>query len=221
MSPIALATSSHSLRKTAAAVVVAWFIAALCASALGLFDSVSRPPALLGAAAVLPPVLFWLARRRWRSFDAFVAAASPALLTLFQTWRIGGIVFVALYHRDLLPGAFALPAGWGDVAVGATAPLAAWLARKRTRAARAIFVAWHIVGMADLAMAVSLGVLSSDTPLGVLADGVTTRLMGQFPLSVIPTFFVPLLAILHLAALRAAQRDDARQSSAMPMQARR
>jgi hypothetical protein len=33
-----------------------------------------------------------------------------------------------------------------------------------------------------------------------LGDG-TTRLMGQFPLSLIPTFFVPLLLIFHLIAL--------------------
>ena len=47
----------------------------------------------------------------------------------------------------------------------------------------------------------SLGVLASQTPVGVLAGDVSTRLMGQFPLSLIPTFFVPLFLIFHLITL--------------------
>ena len=50
-------------------------------------------------------------------------------------------------------------------------------------------------------LAVTLGVLASRTPIGILAGDVTTRLMGQFPLSLIPTFFVPFLLILHLISL--------------------
>jgi hypothetical protein len=50
-------------------------------------------------------------------------------------------------------------------------------------------------------LAVSLGVLSSPSPLGILAGDVTTQAMGRFPLSLIPTFFVPLLAIFHLISL--------------------
>jgi hypothetical protein len=38
--------------------------------------------------------------------------------------------------------------------------------------------------------------------VGLLTGDVTTRLMGLFPLSLIPTFFVPLLFICHLISLR-------------------
>ena len=62
-------------------------------------------------------------------------------------------------------------------------------------------MAWNVLGSLDLVLAVSLGVLASATPVGLLAGDVTTRLMGQFPLSLIPTFFVPLLLIFHLIAL--------------------
>jgi hypothetical protein len=55
-----------------------------------------------------------------------------------------------------------------------------------------------VLGSLDLVLAVSLGVLASATPMGVLAGDVSTRLMGQFPLSLIPTFVVPLLLIFHL-----------------------
>ena len=43
-----------------------------------------------------------------------------------------------------------------------------------------------------------MGVLYSNGPLGVLSAGtVTTRLMVTFPVSLIPTFFVPLFLLLH------------------------
>jgi hypothetical protein len=60
------------------------------------------------------------------------------------------------------------------------------------------FIVWNVLGSLDLVSAMTLGVLASASPVGILAGDVTTRLMGQFPLSLIPTFFVPLLLILHL-----------------------
>ncbi|MGH7254630.1 MAG: hypothetical protein ACREI3_02530, partial [Nitrospirales bacterium] len=59
----------------------------------------------------------------------------------------------------------------------------------------------NVLGMLDLVMAVTLGILASASPLGVLAGEITTQVMGTFPLSLIPTFFVPLLIIFHLTAL--------------------
>ena len=35
-------------------------------------------------------------------------------------------MFVVLYGFGILPGVFALPAGLGDMAIGATAPFIAW-----------------------------------------------------------------------------------------------
>ena len=108
-------------------------------------------------------------------------------------------MFLILYQHGALPGVFAIPAGWGDIAIGITAPIVAWY-WKRPFPSK-IFIVWNVLGSLDLVMAVSLGVLASATPVGVLAGDVTTRLMGQFPLSLIPTFFVPLLLILHLISL--------------------
>jgi len=71
----------------------------------------------------------------------------------------------------------------------------------KTSFPKKIFVAWNLLGMLDLVMAVTLGILASASPLGVLAGEITTQVMGTFPLSLIPTFFVPLLFIFHLIAL--------------------
>jgi hypothetical protein len=72
---------------------------------------------------------------------------------------------------------------------------------------RKTLIAWNIFGMLDLVNAVTLGILASASPLGILAGDVSTRLMGRFPLSLVPTFFVPLFFILHLISLARVRRS--------------
>jgi hypothetical protein len=187
---------ANGVRNLTVAVLAVWFLFALGGSLLGVFDSEPRPPVPLGLAAVLPVAVFAFCYLTSASFRQFVLSLDLRLLTLAQTWRVGGIVFVILYLQGALPGVFALPAGWGDFAIGVTAPLVAWY-WKRPFPSKT-FILWNLLGSLDLVLAVTLGVLASATPVGVLAGDVTTRLMGQFPLSLIPTFFVPLLLILHL-----------------------
>jgi len=183
------------------AIISLWFLLALGGSVLGVFDSKQRLPIPLGAAAALPVVAYAICYLRWAEFRQFVLAANLRVLTLAQTWRVGGVVFLILHHQGLLPGVFALPAGWGDIAIGVTAPLVAWAISSKNRFPKKIFISWNVLGMLDLVMAVSLGILASASPLGVLAGEITTQIMGTFPLSLIPTFFVPLLIIFHLIAL--------------------
>jgi hypothetical protein len=190
---------AHGARGLTVAVLVVWFLLALGGSLLGVFDSGPRPPLPLGLAAVVPVVLFVSGYLASAPFRRFVSSLDLRALTAAQTWRVGGIVFVVLYWQGALPGVFALPAGWGDFAIGVTAPVVAW--RWRRPFPYRTFVVWNVLGVLDLVLAVTLGVLASATPMGVLAGDVSTRPMGQFPLSLVPTFFVPLLLILHLICL--------------------
>ena len=183
------------------AIISLWFLLALSCSLLGVFDSKQRLPIPLGAAAILPVVAYAIWYLRAAEFRQFVLAADLRILTLAQTWRVGGVVFLILHREGLLPGVFALPAGWGDIAIGATAPLVAWVISSEKNFPKQIFVLWNVLGILDLVMAVTLGILASASPLGILAGEITTQVMGTFPLSLIPTFFVPLLIIFHLIVL--------------------
>ncbi len=184
-----------------AAVLPLWFLLALGGSLIGVFDSQHRPPIPLGAAAILPVVVFAIWYLRSAEFRQFVLAADLHILTLAQTWRVGGVVFLILHRQGVLPGVFALPAGWGDIAIGATASFVAWAISSKKNFPKRIFVLWNVLGMLNLVMTVTLGILASASPLGVLAGEITTQMMGTFPLSLIPSFFVPLLIIFHLIAL--------------------
>lgn len=190
---------TSTVRNLSLAIVVLWFLLALSGSQLGVFNSGAYPQVLLGLAAVAPVALFGFLYLSSGPFREFLLSLNVRALTLAQTVRVVGLVFLLLYYRGTLPGAFAIPAGWGDIAIGITAPIIAW-AWKPPYPTRT-FVVWSILGILDLVMAVSLGILSSAGPLGVLAADATTQPMGTFPLSLIPTFFVPLLLIFHLISL--------------------
>ncbi len=108
-------------------------------------------------------------------------------------------------------GLFAWSAGLGDAAVGLAAPfvLLAML-RDVPNWRRRVF--WlNIAGLIDFAAALGTGVLTSNSALGLLADGLPRANLGELPLSLVPTFAVPLWIIFHMISLL--QLRHARSSS--------
>ncbi|HEU5337387.1 MAG TPA: hypothetical protein VFU27_15570 [Terriglobales bacterium] len=209
-----MSEASKPYRKIAAGLLAAWFSLAVIAGGLGVFASnaLFHLPLPLGLAVMLPIIVFsvWMASSA--GFRQFLLSLDSRLLTLVQTWRIAGFVFLVLATYGILPRLFAFSAGWGDIAVGVTAPLAAgYLARGQHRAG---FIAWQLFGLADLTNAIVMGVLSSAGPIGILAHGASTAPMAVLPLSLIPTFAVPLLAILHIICIAQAStwRQGARRT---------
>lgn len=181
-----------------AVLVLVWLAISITASKLLIFDAGSKnkgtPPIPLGMAVALPIALFVLWFTASRRFRQFALSLNPIALTIAQTWRVGGIIFVTLQVFHILPAVFAQPAGWGDFFIGVTAPFVAfYLARPGHKK---IFIAWNIAGIVDLVNAITLGVLSSSA-VGVLRPSVSTDAMTVLPLSLVPTFAVPLLLIVH------------------------
>ena len=203
--------SQFSQRVSSSIVVVSllalWFLLVLMASLLGVFKgNPSQPPLLLGVAVILPVLLFVLVWITSARFQRFVESPDIRAITLPQTSRIIGVVFLTSYAYGVLPGIFALPAGIGDVAIGLTAPLIVWMLVSKTRARLAVLAVWNVLGLLDLVMAVSLGILTSRSSLGILAGTTTSAAVVAFPLSLIPTFLVPVDLILHLITLSRVRR---------------
>lgn len=135
-----------------------------------------------------------------------VAAIPVERLVATQVFRLIGFIFLPLLALGALPAHFALPAGWGDVAVGLAAPLVALALFRRAPGARALAVGWNTFGLLDLVAAVGLG---TGYLLQALRPGVATEpaaAMTVFSLVLIPTFAVPLGIILHLYTFRALAR---------------
>src|SRR3989344_4454144 len=123
-------------------------------------------------------------------------------LIAIQFYRIVGYSFFDLYERGLLPATFALSSGWGDIIVGVTAPIVALAWYLKLSFARKLAIAWSVVGIVDLMVAISMGILSYPDPVQVLGTTPSTALMALFPMAVIPLFAVPLALLLHFFTLR-------------------
>lgn len=204
--------TQQRFRVGAAAFLGAWLIGALWAAPAP--DSIShRDPFTL--TPVIPAFFLLsfaaLAIVLWRSATVrhVLADASLPSLVGVQVYRVLGVVFVVLLAQDRLPAHFALPAGWGDIAVGSAAPLVAWALARRVARARAAAVAWNILGLLDLVVAVGMGT-------GRLAPLLLPQLgsrvpaaaaMGVFPMILVPTFAVPLAVVLHLVVLGRLRRE--------------
>ena len=187
--------------KLTAGLIGAWFVFSLGASALHLYKTgPNDPPLPLGLAALTPIVLFVTWFMLSAKFRAFALSLSPSVLTFVQSWRIAGFTFLALAAYGILPVLFARSAGWGDIFVGATAPLVAL--GLATPGHRKSFILWQLLGIADLVTAVTLGTLA-----GVLdPHGIGAGAMNVLPMSLIPTFAVPLFLILHIICIAQAVR---------------
>lgn len=183
--------------------LLGWFFVALGLGVSGALATPGRPPVALGLAIGLPLLTFWLdGRRGYYLFHGIACLDAPALAAL-QTFRVVGVVFLIAWWRGALPAGFALPAGIGDVAIGLSAPfVAAALARGGSDFAGRWFVAWNTLGLADLVVAVSSGVTHSRSAIGFFVTAPSTDAMAVYPLSLIPTFFVPLALMLHVVAIK-------------------
>jgi len=201
-------------KRLTSGLIAAWFIFSLVAAALHLYRTPgSLPvPLPLGVAVLTPIILFGVWFAASKNFRQFTMSLNPRLLTMVHTWRVGGFVFLVLATYGILPKMFALPAGWGDIAIGATA---SFVALKLTNANhRRAFVLWQFLGIADLVTAVTLGTLAG------LIDphGISTNAMSVLPMSLIPTFAVPLLLIFHIICIAQAKGLPTGQPSATAAQ---
>ncbi len=187
-------------------ILTLWFLTVLI---LGSLQSFVRPPGslpipILGAIA-LPVILFLTVFRFSNRFQEWILSADPRLITGVQAWRFGGFAFLVLFALKLLPAYFAWPAGLGDMAIGASAPFVVGsLIRNPGKVHSKNFVLWNVLGILDLVVAVTLGGLGPFLfPEATIS---AASLMARLPLSLIPTFFVPVFILMHLAALFQSKR---------------
>jgi hypothetical protein len=187
---------------TLGSILFGWLAVALLLAWSGIFRAAANQPfPYIALAIVIPIVIGALLIRGSRRVREIVDAVPQSWLVGFQFYRVVGVIFLALYAGGLLPGAFALPAGYGDVFVGLTAlPVAIGYTRCGSKCDQ--FVAlWNWFGIADLVVAVATGFLSTPSPFQVLSLDAPNLLIDSFPLVMVPIYVVPLSIVLHLASL--------------------
>jgi hypothetical protein len=204
-----------------AVVLISWYGLASFLSAQGVFQAstTAKFPAL--PFAVFLPIIFglWLIFRS-RTMVALIDATPLSWLVAIQSYRVIGAIFLVLFSLGLLPGAFAFPAGKGDMLTGILAVFVAWRVSKGGRMAIPAAYAWNILGILDFVVALTTGFLSSPGPFQMLALDQPNLLGTAYPLVMIPAFLVPLSSILHGACLWKLQhQQNALASGAAPTEA--
>lgn len=182
-----------------------WFGAAVAA---GQFLWLQRlppfgiPAVVLGLTALVLAAYFSL-----RPVRAWVDAIDVRALVLLHVTRFVGIYFLILYQRGELPRAFAVPAGLGDIVV-ATMALPVALAPLDLAVRQRALRIWNVVGLADI-----LFVVFTAARINLAHPG-DLRALTHLPLSLLPTFLVPLIIATHVILFARVSRERAAETSA-------
>ncbi|MDF0531105.1 hypothetical protein P0W64_16340 [Tsukamurella sp. 8F] len=201
----------------ACAVWIAWLVAVVALARAGILFGADAgrwvPLWVLITWAIPIVVVPALARRSGDLLRGLGARVPLTLLTLFETGRVVGSVFIELHHRGTLPALFAYPAGWGDVAIGVTAPGAAAIVYLRHAQVhtpgtrwRRLFLAWGVAGFAEMLMAVTLGLGNYPGVLRIFHGSADTAMFAEPPMLLFPTFLVTTATTLHVLMIQALRR---------------
>ena len=112
------------------------------------------------------------------------------LVLLHVTRLFAGAYFLVLCQRGQLPCGFARPAGWGDIVIAVLA--LAVLGTTRTQFAKTLLLTWNALGLVDI-----IFVVLSALRFG-LNDWQSMHALRELPLSLFPTFLVPLIIASHV-----------------------
>jgi hypothetical protein len=115
----------------------------------------------------------------------------PSQLVLLHLTRLfAGVYFLVLCQRGQLPCEFARLAGWGDIVVAILA--LAVVGAMRTGFAKPLLLIWNTLGLIDIIL-----VVFSALRFG-LVDWQSMHALRELPLSLLPTFLVPLVIASHV-----------------------
>lgn len=130
-------------------------------------------------------------------FRQVVRAIPATWLIGIHVIRLAGFLFLALMDMHLLPAAFAVPAGYGDMTVGLLAIGVIYLLATHNPHARVLAIGWNLLGLLDLGVAVMVGLtIVGPFSAQVVASGISPVYLNY--LALVPSFAVPLYAVLHL-----------------------
>ncbi|MEZ5415222.1 MAG: hypothetical protein R3F03_13035 [Opitutaceae bacterium] len=149
------------------------------------------PPSAIPALVLTLTTLLFMAYRRITALREWLDQIDLRWILALHLTRFVGFYFIWLHHRGLMPEAFAIPVGIGDIVTAALAGLIIMLPLAPATRLRAITI-WNMIGMMDM-----IFVLLTAARLA-LSHAPGMQVMTYLPLSLLPTFLVPLIIASHL-----------------------
>jgi hypothetical protein len=176
-----------------------WLLLALVLGAAGAVRAL--PPAAVPLVLLALTGLVLATAWGLASFRAWLAALDVRWLVALHLTRFVGAYFLYLYGQGQLPYAFAVPGGIGDIAVATLAAVLLVAGPPRDARRRLAYATWNVFGLADILFVVATGGrLVATAPESMAA-------LTRLPLSLLPTFLVPLIIASHVVlGVRLARR---------------
>jgi hypothetical protein len=172
----------------------------------GVFHTSASAPPLLPVALFLPVIigvpLLLMSKRVGQLLDAMPTSWLVAL----QLYRAFGAQWLVYGLHGLLPAFWALPAGTGDVLTGLLAVPAAIALGTGMFEGRKAAIFWNIFGLADLAVAITLGMIITPGPFQLIVLHGPSIGLDNYPNVLTPGFVVPCSILLHALSLRQLRR---------------
>ncbi|MDB6114399.1 MAG: hypothetical protein JWQ62_1344 [Lacunisphaera sp.] len=177
-----------------------WLIAALLVGRFALLQRVPLPAVQIMIVALTAALLAAYGRKG--AFRAWLDRLDLRALLAFHLTRYVGIYFLLLYHRGELPYDFAVRGGWGDIIAASLALLICLLPLRPAARNRSIMV-WNVIGLIDILLVVFSAARHA------LAGNPQMQLLTVLPLSLLPTFLVPIIIASHLIIFARLRREGA------------
>ncbi len=187
----------------AAVFLTLWFLSAVWIGATGTFYLAT--PIEVAITVWIGCILLLAGVWRIGVARAWAMGASVRWLLAPHLVRFVGLAFLVLHARGELPFSVGMVGGIGDVAIaiGASAlmldPDARWIKW------------WNVAGLVDI-----LSVVVSVFREG-LREPQSVAVIREFPLSLLPTFFVPLIIATHGIIFARLRSDRGRREAPMPI----
>lgn len=177
---------------------IVWLVVAIALGASGALQRL-RPPGPQVVLLALTGALL-IAWRLNKTFRAWLDALDLRAIVALHLSRFVGAYFLFLFGKGELPFGFAVPGGWGDIIVATSAGLLllSWSFVARDRRWLAI---WNLAGFIDIIFVVATAAKHA------LADPASMAALLRLPLSLLPTFLVPLIIASHVLIFIRLRRD--------------
>jgi hypothetical protein len=178
-----------------------WLLAAIAVSASGRLVALQPPrPQLVLVALTAGLMIAVLRAAPIRDWVATIPLRG--LVGLHLTRAIAGSAFLLYLGRGQLPAAFAIPSGWGDIGVAVLAAALLFGASAEAAGGRRLFALWNLLGLIDILLVVANAARTA------MADPVSMAELLRLPLSLLPTFLVPIIIVSHVVIGRRLREKD-------------
>jgi hypothetical protein len=201
-----------SVLQKAGLILIAWYVTAFTLSWFEFFYGAADRIPTIELGVFVPIIVGAIALWRSETLSRVIDAVPQSWFVSVQLYRAIGLTFLILFASGLLPGAFALPAGVGDVLVGILAPIVGFMYARGVNGRDRLVRAWNTFGILDLVVAVGTGFLTSPSPYQLLSLNAPNELISAFPLVMIPVFAVPVSILLHLMSLMKLRRSNVQRT---------